>query len=172
MNLRTITILAAAALALTGGSASAKSTAGDHWYIAKGSSCVSSPTGPLAKVSMMMYADGFNTTQVENFILHARIIVHGATLPGQSWWRKWSTTISPSIIGGAQGGATAHKMTLTTLTRLPSTEHDWDLQIKMQWKRLSRVDWNKTLTIHFGADRCPAGGVSLPNEALPSVNGG
>ena len=64
---------------------------------------------------MMMYADGFNTTQVENFILHARIIVHGATLPGQSWWRKWSTTISPSIIGGAQGGATAHKLTLTTL---------------------------------------------------------
>ena len=121
---------------------------------------------------MMMYADGFDTTQVENFILRARIIVHGATLPGQSWWRKWSTTISPSIIGGAQGGATAHKLTLTTLTRLPSTDHDWDLQIKMQWKRLSRVDWNKTLTIHFDKDRCPAGGVSLPDVAAPSVNSG
>ena len=49
MNLRAIMILAVAALLVSGGSAGAKSTSGDHWYIAKGSSCVSGPTGPQAK---------------------------------------------------------------------------------------------------------------------------
>ena len=38
MNLRAIMILAVAALLVSGGSAGAKSTSGDHWYIAKGSS--------------------------------------------------------------------------------------------------------------------------------------
>ena len=52
---------------------------------------------------MLMYADPFQQTSVENFILHARLIPHGQNLPGQNWTRTWSTTISPSVIGGATG---------------------------------------------------------------------
>jgi hypothetical protein len=51
------------------------------------------------------------------------------------------------------------------------------LQVKLQWKRMSRVDWNKTLTIQFHENTCPGyaddtGGTSLPGQATPIVNGG
>ena len=80
--MKSILILAAATLALTTGSAGANDSS--HYYIAKGSSCASGPTGATAKVSMLMYADPFLRTYATNFILHTRLIPHGQTLPGRT----------------------------------------------------------------------------------------
>lgn len=165
--MKSILILAAATLALTTGSAGANDSS--HYYIAKGSSCASGPTGATAKVSMLMYADPFLRTYATNFILHTRLIPHGQTLPGQNWPRTWSTTVSPSIIGG--GPTTWHKLILTSTAKVPDLEKDWDLQIKMQWKRDSRPDWNKTLVLKHFQQRCSKVGVSLPDVSAPSVNG-
>lgn len=141
---------AAAQSASASGNASTK----DYWYIPKGSSCISGThpvPGQYAKVSFLMYADAFPSTSVENFILHARMIPHGQDSALQNWPRKWSTQLSASLIAGAQG----HRLLLTTFALVPDTEKDWDLQVKLQWKRMSRIDWNKTLTIRFNEAACP-----------------
>jgi hypothetical protein len=127
----------------------------NHWYIAKGPSCAARTTptpGTYARASFLMYADGFPSSAVENFILHARMIPHGQNLPGQNWTRSWTTVVDVSLIAGAAG----HRRLVTVWTPVPDTEKDWDLQVKLQWKRMSRVDWNKSLTIHFDEARCPA----------------
>jgi len=152
-------------------SASGSTSTKDYWYIPKGSSCVSGThpvPGQYARVSFLMYADAFPSTSVENFILHARMIPHGQDSALQNWPRTWSTQLSPSLIAGAQG----HRLVLTTWARVPDTEKDWDLQVKLQWKRMSRVDWNKTLTIRFNEAACPKGASSLPSPATPIVNSG
>jgi hypothetical protein len=144
---------------------SAGGTAGtkDYWYIPKGSSCINGTRpvpGAYAKVSFLMYADAFPSTSVENFVLHARMIPRGQDSALQNWPRKWSTNLSASLIAGSQG----HRLLMTTWARVPDTEKDWDLQVKLQWKRMSRVDWNKTLTIHFNEAACPqaaGGGVGV-----------
>ncbi len=149
----------------TAQSASAGGSAGtrDYWYIPKGSSCISGThpvAGQYAKVSFLMYADAFTSTSVENFILHARMIPHGQDSALQNWPRKWSTNLSASLIAGSQG----HRLLMTTWALVPDTEKDWDLQVKLQWKRMSRVDWNKTLTIRFNEAACPqvsAGGMAI-----------
>jgi hypothetical protein len=127
----------------------------DHWFIPKGSSCVNDTNatpGKYARVSFLMHADGFPTSAVENFILHARMIPHGQNLAGQNWTRSWTTFKDISLIGGSAG----HSRVLFVLTPVPDVEKDWDLQVKLQWKRMSRLDWNKTLTIQFNEARCPA----------------
>ena len=65
-----------------------------------------------------------------------------------------------SLIAGSQG----HRLLMMTWALVPDTEKDWDLQVKLQWKRMSRVDWNKTLTIRFNEAACPqvsAGGMAI-----------
>jgi hypothetical protein len=154
-------------------SASGSSNGKNHWYIAKGTRCVSSPQGPILRTSFLMYADGFPTSNVQNFILHARLIPHGATLPGQNWTRSYSTTLSPSLTDSATG----HRLFLTTTAKARvDLQYDWDLQVKLQWKRLSRPDWNTTLVVKYDESRCPGygddTGSTLPGQATPNVNGG
>jgi hypothetical protein len=149
-----------------GGSSGGK----DHWYIARGTQCVA---GPFIRTSFFMYADGFSKSNVQNFILHARLIPHGATLPGQNWTRSYSTTLSPSLTDSATG----HRLFLTTTAKARvDLQYDWDLQVKLQWKRLSRPDWNTTLVVKYDESRCPGDGddtgSTLPGQATPNVNGG
>ena len=152
-------------------SASGSTSTKDYWYIPKGSSCINGThpvPGQYAKVSFLMYADAFPSTSVENFILHARMIPHGQDSALQNLPRKWSTNLSASLIAGSQG----HRLLMTTWALVPDTEKDWDLQVKLQWKRMSRVDWNKTLTIRFNEAGCPQGDSSLPSQATPIANAG
>jgi hypothetical protein len=178
VNWKSILILTAAALALTTGSAGANESS--HYYIAKGSVCVASPKGPLVRVKMLMYADPFLQTHVTNFVLNARLIPHGATLPGQNWTRTWAWT-KFALVGGA-----SHKLIMSTFVPTLDPQYDWDIQVKMQWKRPApRGDWSTTLVVKFHKERCPAGsfgpadpqdssagGSSLPDQSTPNVNGG
>jgi hypothetical protein len=80
------------------------------------------------------------------------MIPHDQDLPGQNWTRSWSTYVDISLIAGSAG----HTRVLTVWAPVPDVEKDWDIQAKLQWKRMSRPDWNKTLTVQFNEARCPA----------------
>ena len=98
--------------------------------------------------------------------------MHGATLPGGILVAQMVHDHQPEHHRWRAGRCDGPQADPHDADAVAVADHDWSLQIKMQWKRLSRVDWNKTLTIHFDKDRCTAGGVSLPDVAAPSVNGG
>jgi hypothetical protein len=108
----------------------------EHSYIAKGSACIIGTARPGT------YA---------NFILHARMIPHGQNLAVQNFTRPWATQVGPWI----GGGTASHNQSMTTWALVPDIEKDWDLQVKLQWKRDLARDWNTTLKIQFNEAACP-----------------
>jgi hypothetical protein len=150
MHLKICTMAVALFLvAATGASANESS----HYYFTKGSRCVA---GPSDKVAFVMYADAFDKTKVQNFVLRARMIPHGQDTPLQNFARPWTTVTSPSFI---VAGTAGHRYTMTAAAPVPDLQKDWDLQVKMTWNRLGRIDWNTSLTIRFEEDACPVIGV-------------
>ena len=150
MHLKACTMAVAfVLLAATGASANESS----HYYFTKGSQCIA---GPSDRVSFVMYSDAFDQTKVQNFVLRARMIPHGQDTPLQNFTRPWTTVTNPSFIAAGTGG---HRYIMTASAPVPDLQKDWDLQVKMTWNRLGRLDWNKSLTIRFEEDACPAIGV-------------
>jgi hypothetical protein len=125
----------------------------EHSYIAKGSACIigTARPGTYAKVSFLMQAGPYPATKVTNFILHARMIPHGQNLAVQNFTRPWATQVGPWI----GGGTASHNQSMTTWALVPDIEKDWDLQVKLQWKRDLARDWNTTLKIQFNEAACP-----------------
>jgi hypothetical protein len=154
--------LSAAALAATAGATAAT---GDHWYISKGSSCVSRPgqAGPFARASVLMYSDDFPSTNVQAFKLSARLI---PTTAGLNISRPWTNFSQKLTLTGA------HKLLMTVYAPIPDLEKGWNLQIHVTWDRMSSRDWHNQLTVkNFNTARCPAsasGGLPDPVQALPN----
>jgi hypothetical protein len=69
--------------------ASVSSARGDHWYISKGSSCVTRKGSPWARVTILMHADDFPSTNVQAFKLSARLVPTDA---GINWPRSWTNS--------------------------------------------------------------------------------
>ena len=44
---------------------------------------------------------------------------------------------------------------MKTWAKVPNVGEDWDLQVKLQWKRDLSGDWNRTLVIPFNEASCP-----------------
>ena len=146
MHLKICTVaLALLLLSATGAGANESS----HYYFTKGSRCVA---GPRDSVTFIMYAGPFDQTKVQNFVLRARMIPHGQDTPLQNYTRPWTTTYSASFI---TAGTVSHRYTMTAAAPVPDLQKDWDLQVKMTWNRLGRIDWNTSLTIGFEEYACP-----------------
>ena len=73
---------------------------------------------------------------MQNFVIHARLIPHGATAPGQNWWRSWPGNVGPML------GPGRSSLLMKTWAKVPDVGKDWDLQVKLQWKRDLKRDWN------------------------------
>lgn len=152
--------------------ASGSSGRGDHWYLSKGSSCVTRKGTPWARVSVIMYADDFATTNVQAFKLSARLVPTGAGLNVTRSWtnaRRGLTLVGP------------HKALMTVYAPVPDDLKDWDLQIHVTWDRQSHLDWENQLTVKkfntttcpvAGAARASAGSGSLPDPVQATPNAG
>lgn len=129
--------------------AGATSTAGDHWYRSKGSSCIARPglSGAFARASVLMHSDDFASTNVQAFKLSARLV---PTTAGINISRPWTNYTQKVSLNGA------HTLQLTVFAPVPDVEKDWSLQIHVTWDRMTRLDWHTSLTVkQFNTAKCP-----------------
>jgi hypothetical protein len=99
---------------------------------------------------------------VQAFVVRARLVPHGASLPGQNTFRSW-TTLKQNL-----AGLSPHRYTMTVAPPVPDTEKDWDLQVQLKWDKYRRLDWNTNLkAVRFDETGCPGQGAA---PGLPSVS--
>jgi hypothetical protein len=147
------------------GTAGATAAKDDHWYISKGSSCMTRPglPGVYARASVLMHSDDFQSTNVQAFKLSARLI---PTTAGLNISRSWTTFTRKLTLAGS------HDVRMTVYAPVPDTAKDWSLQIHVTWDRMTRPDWHNQLTVkNFNTAACPTG-VSPAAPSDVSAGGG
>jgi hypothetical protein len=158
LRLRRLVPACVVSTAVLAGVAAAAPAAGDHWYRSKGSSCIAraGQSGAWARASVLMHADDFPSTKVQAFKLSARLV---PTTAGLDVTRPWKTFTQRLTLTGT------HDLVMTVYAPVPDTLKDWNLQIRVTWDRMSRLDWHNQLTVkNFSTATCP-GAISLPATA-------
>lgn len=128
--------------------------AGRGWFVSKGTKCLAFQNAygwhVAASPTFWVGTHAHAGNNVNAVTLSTRLI---PTTEGIYWNRNWkSFTLNTRSLDGY------NRMWMRVPTYFEDADYDWNLQVKIQWRRIGRIDWKVKFKSRFNEGFCQTGG--------------